>query len=25
MLGHCYYPGPHVRGSWVIDLLIGYS
>jgi hypothetical protein len=23
VLGHCRIPGPHVRGCWVIDLLLG--
>lgn len=23
ILGHCRSPGPHVRGCWVIDLLLG--
>ena len=23
ILGHCRGPGVHVRGSWVIDLLLG--
>jgi serine/threonine protein kinase len=23
MLAHCYKPGPHVRGCWVLDLLLG--
>jgi hypothetical protein len=23
ILGHCRGPGPHVRGCWVIDLLLG--
>jgi hypothetical protein len=23
ILAHCRGPGPHVRGCWVIDLLIG--
>jgi hypothetical protein len=23
MLAHCRGPGPHVRGCWVIDLLLG--
>jgi hypothetical protein len=23
LLGHCRAPGPHVRGCWVIDLLLG--
>ncbi len=23
ILGHCRHPGPHVRGCWVVDLLIG--
>jgi hypothetical protein len=25
MLGHCRGPGPHVRGCWVVDLLLGKS
>jgi hypothetical protein len=25
VLGHCSGPGPHVRGCWVIDLLLGKS
>jgi hypothetical protein len=25
MLGHCRSPGPHVRGCWVLDLLLGKS
>jgi hypothetical protein len=25
MLSHCRGPGPHVRGCWVIDLLLGKS
>jgi hypothetical protein len=23
MLGHCRGPGPHVRGCWVVDLILG--
>jgi hypothetical protein len=23
LLGHCRSPGPHVRGCWVVDLLLG--
>jgi hypothetical protein len=23
VLGHCWGPGPHVRGCWVVDLLLG--
>jgi hypothetical protein len=23
ILGHCRSPGPHVRGCWVVDLLLG--
>jgi hypothetical protein len=23
IIGHCRGPGPHVRGCWVIDLLLG--
>ena len=23
VLGHCRGPGPHVRGCWVVDLLLG--
>jgi hypothetical protein len=23
ILGHCQGPGPHVRGCWVVDLLLG--
>ena len=23
ILGHCRQPGPHVRGCWVVDLLLG--
>ncbi|HJZ57133.1 MAG TPA: hypothetical protein VKE74_19340 [Gemmataceae bacterium] len=23
ILGHCRGPGPHVRGCWVVDLLLG--
>jgi hypothetical protein len=25
VLGHCRGPGPHVRGCWVVDLLLGNS
>ncbi len=25
MLAHCRQPGPHVRGCWVVDLLLGKS
>jgi hypothetical protein len=25
MLAHCRGPGPHVRGCWVVDLLLGKS
>jgi hypothetical protein len=25
ILGHCRSPGPHVRGCWVVDLLLGKS
>jgi len=25
VLGHCREPGPHVRGCWVVDLLLGAS
>jgi hypothetical protein len=25
MLGHCRAPGPHVRGCWLVDLLLGRS
>jgi len=25
MLKHCREPGPHVRGCWVIDLLLGQN
>jgi hypothetical protein len=25
VLGHCRVPGPHVRGCWVIDLVLGKS
>jgi hypothetical protein len=25
MLSHCRGPGPHFRGCWVIDLLLGKS
>jgi len=25
MLGHCRGPGPHVRGCWVVDLVLGKS
>ncbi len=25
ILGHCRGPGPHVRGCWVVDLLLGKS
>ena len=25
LLGHCRGPGPHVRGCWVVDLLLGKS
>jgi hypothetical protein len=24
-LNHCRQPGEHVRGSWVVDLLLGKS
>jgi hypothetical protein len=23
ILAHCRQPGPHVRGCWVVDLLVG--
>ena len=23
VLGHCRGPGPHVRGCWVVDLVLG--
>ena len=23
VLGHCRGPGPHARGCWVVDLLLG--
>jgi hypothetical protein len=23
LLGHCWLPGPHVRGCWVVDLILG--
>jgi hypothetical protein len=23
ILGHCRWPGPHVRGCWVVDLVLG--
>ncbi|MBI3409733.1 MAG: hypothetical protein HY040_15440 [Planctomycetes bacterium] len=23
ILGHCWLPGPHVRGCWVVDLMLG--
>ena len=23
VLGHCRGPGPHVRGCWVMDLVLG--
>lgn len=23
ILGHCWLPGPHVRGCWVVDLVLG--
>ena len=23
LLGHCRGPGPHVRGCWVVDLVLG--
>jgi hypothetical protein len=23
ILGHCRQPGPHARGCWVVDLLVG--
>ena len=23
MLAHCRGPGPHVRGCWVVDLVLG--
>jgi hypothetical protein len=25
LLGHCRQPGQHVRGCWVVDLLLGYK
>jgi hypothetical protein len=25
ILAHCRGPGPHVRGCWVVDLVLGYS
>ncbi len=25
ILGHCRGPGPHVRGCWVVDLILGKS
>jgi hypothetical protein len=25
VLGHCRGPGPHVRGCWVVDLVLGKS
>jgi hypothetical protein len=25
VLGHCRNPGPHLRGCWVVDLLLGLS
>ena len=25
ILAHCRGPGPHVRGCWVVDLLLGKS
>jgi hypothetical protein len=25
VLGHCLGPGPHVRGCWVVDLILGKS
>jgi hypothetical protein len=25
LLGHCRGPGPHVRGCWVVDLVLGIS
>jgi hypothetical protein len=25
ILGHCWQPGPHVRGCWVVDVLTGRS
>lgn len=24
MLAHCWLPGPHVRGCWVVDLVLGW-
>jgi hypothetical protein len=25
ILDHCHGPGPHVRGCWVIDLILGFN
>src|SRR5262249_22507541 len=25
LLGHCRQPGPHVRGCWVVDAILGKS
>jgi hypothetical protein len=25
ILGHCRAPGPHVRGCWVVDAILGKS
>jgi hypothetical protein len=25
ILAHCRSPGPHVRGCWVVDLILGKS
>jgi hypothetical protein len=25
ILGHCRGPGPHVRGCWVVDLVLGWQ
>jgi hypothetical protein len=25
LLGHCRGPGPHVRGCWVVDIILGKS